>query len=92
MRSVRNLMMWFVCLLLMVGPVLGSALDSMDERFDQRSYRRFLLPNGLKILLIYPVSGTLLVQPMYSAQREILFPLRWLIGAILLSKFLCNFV
>ena len=52
MRSVRNLMMWFVCLLLMVGPVLGSALDSMDERFEQRSYRRFLLPNGLKILLV----------------------------------------
>ena len=44
--------MRFVCLLLMVGPVLGGALDSMDERFEQRSYRRFLLPNGLKILLV----------------------------------------
>ena len=39
-------MMWFVCLLLMVGPVLGSALDSMDERFEQRSYRRFCCPMG----------------------------------------------
>lgn len=52
MRNARNLLLWLVLWLLAVGPVLGNALDSADERFEQRSYRRFLLPNGLKILLV----------------------------------------
>jgi insulysin len=44
---------WFVLAsLLLAGSLNANSLDSLDERFEQRSYRRFLLPNGMKVMLI----------------------------------------
>ncbi len=55
-RSLLSLRPWLVVLLLLFS--LGGSLwarndlDNADTRWPERQYRRFLLPNGMKVLLI----------------------------------------
>jgi len=54
MRSVqKSLLPWLLLpLLLWTSLVQAGALDNSDPRYPERQYRRFLLPNGLKVMLV----------------------------------------
>ena len=51
----RKILTLFLTLCFLTGistSVLGGGLDNTDSRYPSRQYRRFLLPNQMKVMLI----------------------------------------
>ena len=56
MKPFLKLLLIFCYLIFVPASVNAQALENIDSRYPERKYRRFLLPNKMKVMLISDIT------------------------------------